>query len=477
MGTEEKLRAEIKELKEEINRLKSRVNLSNGGSTVNVPETFKPIFDKAQETVGEYFKSIRMEPTQGTIQVGEERYVLMRASALSYDFLKSILNLYADRGEEEAMKIGHDFLYDIAHLIGKEDALNFHKEMNLTDPIEKLSAGPVHFAYSGWAFVDILPESRPSPDENYFIKYNHPFSFEADSWLRKGEKSKTPVCIMNAGYSSGWCSESFGIPLTAAEITCKARGDENCTFVMAPPDRIGEYLKDDLGTLEHHEVNVPHYFERKEIEEQLQASIDEKEILLKEIHHRVKNNLQIITSLLNLQSGSIDSDMLREKFGESINRIRSMALIHEMLYSSNDFSHINMSKYLNALMDYMRSTYAVGEQAVDISMFLDVSSEDLPLDKAIPCGLIINEMVSNSFKYAFPDKTEGTIHVQLENRNGEGEYTQKLMVADDGVGLPEGVGFDTEESLGLQLINTLVGQIDGTIEVDGTNGTRFIIMF
>ena len=160
-----------------------------------------------------------------------------------YDFLNTIKNLYADRGEDKALLFGKNFLFDIAHVIGMNDAKNFHAKMGLTDPIAKLSAGPVHFAYSGWAFVDILPESSPSQDENYFLTYHHPFSFEADSWIKAGKKSDFPVCIMNAGYSSGWCEESFGISLTAVEIACKAKGDDNCTFIMAPPHKIEEHIE------------------------------------------------------------------------------------------------------------------------------------------------------------------------------------------------------------------------------------------
>jgi hypothetical protein len=102
--------------------------------------------------------------------------------------------------------------------------------MAVHDPIEKLSAGPIHFSFSGWAFVDILPESAPSPDENFYLIYNHPFSFESDAWLKHGRKTNFPVCIMNAGYSSGWCEESFGLRLVSTEVECLAKGDSNCQF-------------------------------------------------------------------------------------------------------------------------------------------------------------------------------------------------------------------------------------------------------
>lgn len=272
---------EIKELKEKIQELERenailKRDFTNvvQDNTVNVPDSIKPIFDVAQKIVGEYFKNLKMEPSKGTIEINDQRYVLVRASALSTDFLNTIIQLYADRGKDEAMLIGKNFLFDIAHVIGINDAKNFHAKMNLSNPVEKLSAGPVHFAYSGWAYVDIMPESNPSPDENYYLIYKHPFSFEADSWLRSGKKSDVSVCIMNAGYSSGWCEESFGIPLTAVEVTCKAKGDEHCTFIMSPPHKIQEHIdnyskQSGLKFTPEQNYNIPTFFERKNVEEQM----------------------------------------------------------------------------------------------------------------------------------------------------------------------------------------------------------------
>ena len=236
------LLARIQKLEEENAMLRRDFSNPVNGDTVTVPDAIKPVFDEAQKTVGEYFRNLKMDPTRGTIEINDQRYVLVRASALSNDFLNTIQQLYADRGEKEAMSIGKNFLFDIAHVIGTNDGKNFHQKMNLTEPIAKMSAGPVHFAYSGWAYVDILPESSPSPDDNFYLIYHHPFSFEADSWIRSGKKSNTPVCIMNSGYSSGWCEESFGFPLTSVEVTCKAKGDEHCTFIMSPPHKIQEHI-------------------------------------------------------------------------------------------------------------------------------------------------------------------------------------------------------------------------------------------
>src|SRR5512147_808088 len=210
--------------------------------TVSVPDPFAPIFLRAQEYVERYFHERVEDPERSIISISGERYILVRAASMSVEFFDLVMSLYQDKGLREARRVANNLLFDIAHAIGKADARSFHERMKVEDPIERLSAGPIHFSFSGWAFVKIYPESSPTPHENYFLIYDHPFSFEADAWLRRGRKVDFPVCIMNAGYSSGWCEESFGIPLVAAEVACLAAGDDHCRFVMAPPARIEEHL-------------------------------------------------------------------------------------------------------------------------------------------------------------------------------------------------------------------------------------------
>jgi len=245
--------------------------------TVKVPQQFEPIFQKAQESVAKFFSEKKEEPSKGTIEIFGERYILVRAASMSVDFFETVAALYEKEGKEEANNIARQLLFDIAHAIGKQDARSFHKKMNLQDPIEKLSAGPVHFAHAGWAFVDIFPESSPSPDENCYLIYDHPYSFESGAWRAAGKKPDFPVCIMNAGYSSGWCEESFGLGLVATEIMCQAKGDPACRFIMAPPSRveghIAAYLKKEpelAKRISHYEV--PGFFKRKEAEEALRES-------------------------------------------------------------------------------------------------------------------------------------------------------------------------------------------------------------
>jgi len=244
-------------------------------TTVRVPPQFEEPFLRAEEYVREYFSIRRHEPTEGSVRIYDERYINVRAAAMSVEFFEVVRQMYHDRSPAEAEAVAHSLLFDIAHAIGMSDARNFHQRMGVTDPIERLSAGPVHFAYAGWAFVDIGAESQPAADESYFLVYDHPYSFESDSWLSAEKTSTRPVCVMNAGYSSGWCEESFGVPLVAVEIMCRARGDEACRFIMAHPDHIEGRIQAFLA--QHPEMQaadyaIPNFFDRKRGEEELRRS-------------------------------------------------------------------------------------------------------------------------------------------------------------------------------------------------------------
>jgi PAS domain S-box-containing protein len=211
---------------------------------------------------------------------------------------------------------------------------------------------------------------------------------------------------------------------------------------------------------------------RKKAEDQLQASLREKEVLLREIHHRVKNNMQIISSLLSLQSRHIQDPGVLEVFKESQRRIRSMALIHERLYQSADLSRIEFSQYLDNLANRLLHSYQVDSDRVRLSLH----SEEvfLNINTAIPCGLIVNELISNALKHAFPNGRKGEVAVELR-RNESGEFL--LRVSDDGVGFPKALDFRRTETLGMQIVVTLVDQIDGTIEMGELGRTEFLIRF
>ena len=212
--------------------------------------------------------------------------------------------------------------------------------------------------------------------------------------------------------------------------------------------------------------------QRKEAElERMKAMLREKEVLLKEIHHRVKNNLQIISSLLRLQSESQKSKSSDDVFRESQNRIRSMALIHEKLYHSHDLSKIDFSEYVRNLASNLFLSYDVDPGRIG----LEVKVEDVSWDvgTAIPCGLIINELISNALKYAFPENRPGKIRVALCKEDG----MFRLSVADDGVGLPKDVDFRRTDSLGFQLVGMLTEQLNGAMDVQAHGKTEICILF
>ncbi|MES2141153.1 MAG: sensor histidine kinase [Bacteroidota bacterium] len=215
--------------------------------------------------------------------------------------------------------------------------------------------------------------------------------------------------------------------------------------------------------------------------EELQSStvsLREKEVLLKEIHHRVKNNLQVITSLLNLQSEKITQPDLLETFMESKNRIRAMALVHEKLYMSDDLSRIDFTEYMHSFISYMDNSHNLNPENVQIHVNAITQSHFFKIDMAIPCGLILNELISNSFKYAFPEKRKGNIHLFFGiEKKAESLNHYILEVADDGVGIPSYVDLKKPNSLGLQLLEMLTAQIGGTLELDRTVGTKFTVRF
>jgi PAS domain S-box-containing protein len=211
--------------------------------------------------------------------------------------------------------------------------------------------------------------------------------------------------------------------------------------------------------------------ERKRVEELIRSSLREKELLLREIHHRVKNNLQIITTLLDLQSMSVSDSKSRRVFRECQDRIRSIALIHEKLYETTDFVSIVFADYLENLVMHLMEMYIPDDR---ISIEIEVSDIILGIDDAIPCGLIVNELVTNSFKYAFSYDRRGELKVIMGIDN---DNLVTLHVADNGPGLPPGLDFRNTETLGLQLVNLLVKQLKGRLELKDGPGTAFDIIF
>ena len=230
-------------------------------------------------------------------------------------------------------------------------------------------------------------------------------------------------------------------------------------------------MSDEDGNLEGYVCVASNISQQKEAEAQLVASLREKELLLKEVHHRVKNNLQVISSLLNLQAKELRDSNTARLFQESQGRVRSMALIHEQLYRSSDLARIDFSAYVQDLIRYLEQ--GLGSRTASVRFCLDVQPIPLSLDLAIPCGMIVNELVSNAQKHAFPAGHPGEIHVAFA-RDSNG---YALTVADNGVGIQNGLDDSESSSLGLKVVQALIRQIRGELDVSHDQGTRFTIRF
>ena len=230
-------------------------------------------------------------------------------------------------------------------------------------------------------------------------------------------------------------------------------------------------LYDDKGIINGAIEVIRDITESKKAEKEVIDSLHEKELLIKEIHHRVKNNMQIVSSLLNLQTNYVDEKETVDVLKESQNRVRSMAMIHEELYRSGDLTHINFVNYVQNLIQKL--LYAYNIDATIIKPILKIENINLNMETAVPCGLIISELVSNSLKYAFPNGMAGEIYISLKSKEDKFE----LVIRDNGIGLPENFDFNKLDSLGLLLVKNLTDQIDGDLTINVTTGTEFIINF
>ena len=211
--------------------------------------------------------------------------------------------------------------------------------------------------------------------------------------------------------------------------------------------------------------------ELKNAENKIKASLKDKEVLLKEVHHRVKNNMQIISSLLNLQIDYLNDEDAVNILKESQNRVKSMAMIHEKLYLSKDLTKINFGDYIQSLVSNLFYSYNVKED--HIKPILNIKDVNLNIDTAIPCGLILTELISNCLKYAFPNQMKGEIIIILKSVEDKFE----LVISDNGIGLPANVNFNNIKTLGILLVKSLTEQIDGKISIHRKNGTQFKIIF
>ena len=415
-------------------------------NTVTVPEQFEPIFQKAQEYVSKYFSQKIEDASKGKIEVFGQRYILVRAASMSVDFFDTIKSMFEDWGEDKASEMARNLLFDFAHTIGKMDAKNFHQRMGLKDPIEKLSAGPIHFSHTGWAFVDIFAQSRPTADENYYLIYDHPFSFEADAWIESGRKSSFCVCAMNAGYSSGWCEESFGIPLVTSEIMCRARGDSACRFIMAHPSKIAQYVQEYFRSHPDISDNATNYrtggffLERMRAEQRQAQLLEDLEKVNRElkdfayiVSHDLKAPLRGIATLAEWIATDY-ADKLDEQGREQINlltgRVVRMRNLIDGILQYSRIGRVKEKKDVVNLNDLVSEVVDMVAPPENISITIENELPTIECERT-RITQVFQNLISNAVKYM--DKPQGQVKIGCV----EEDDRWKFSVSDNGQGIEE----------------------------------------
>ncbi len=295
--------------------------------------------------------------------------------------------------------------------------------------------------------------------------------------IKKSKEAELHITIVPAFFQTMWFKFIAAIGLLLIIVLyfhLRTRAIKRQKKILGK--KVAERTKDLDKTIRELSLEVA---ERKKAEQKVQASLEEKEILLKEIHHRVKNNLQIISSLLYLQSKSIKDEKTLSLFNDSQNRVKSMALIHEKLYQSRDFAGINFHDYVKGLIEHLNKSFKKNDMAV--KTYINIDNLKLSLDTAISCGLIVNELITNAYKYAFPQNwveqiTKDEFRIDV-NVTKDSNSQIALIVSDNGIGMPEKFDIQNTESLGLKLVSSLVNQLNGKIEISRDGGAQFKITF
>ena len=381
---------------------------------------------------------------------GERRYLIVRIRL---------------RFDENGQKIGHRGVnQDITEQKMAEDALK-ESDQRLAEIIEFLPDATFAIDVNGKviSWNRAIKEITQVNPEEILGRDNYEYALPVYGKRR-------PMLIDMVNLSEDEIQKKYGNyeksgNVLTAETEVSLRGDVRTFWVKAVPfhNINGDYV----GAIEV----LRDISDLRNAEKEIKKSLEEKEMLLKEIHHRVKNNLMIISSLLNLQSGYIKDKASKDIFKESQNRARSMALIHERLYQSTDLKRIDFGEYITSLANELFHTYVADPSLIE----LKINVEDIFLDinTAVPLGLIVNELITNSLKHAFPEGNTGEINVDFHLIDDHYKFTVK----DNGIGFPEDLDYQNTDSLGLQMVNSLTDQIDGEIILDRISGTEFNITF
>ena len=260
----------------------------------------------------------------------------------------------------------------------------------------------------------------------------------------------------------------------------KKNGNHTCEIKMMNFDKTPFYARLNSIALRGEDENatkvwttVTDITDRKMRDQKLHASLKEKEVLLQEVHHRVKNNMQVIVSMINLQCEKIEDKQICDELNKTADRINAMALVHNQLYKSKDLLKIDINKYINSIAESLFVSYGV--DTAKILLKIGKNNIALSLESAISCGLIIHELITNSLKYAFPENRKGEIRLEFGYLD-DGQL--EMRVSDDGVGVPMNFNFKDSDTLGVQIVKALAEhQLGGTVKIDSTKGTKFLVRF
>ena len=211
-----------------------------------VPPEMLEVFEKARDAVKDYFESLSTNPTLGRVEIDKDRFILVRTASLSLVLRNVLATIYGERGSDQ-------LLYAFGKAVGQTEARKFFERFGLDDPMERFGFGPTYFSFSGWAFVNLLYPTNPVPDESFLLVFANQHSFEAEGVLSEGEKTEKSICHINAGYLTGWCEESFGIPLETRELFCSAKGDFLDLFLMTHRKKIRLATENALKLIENNE--------------------------------------------------------------------------------------------------------------------------------------------------------------------------------------------------------------------------------
>lgn len=494
--------------------------LRKNGKKINVSLTLSPIFDSAEKLVG--ISTIARDTTQRKrdeekLQKSEEKYRTLFEESFDGLFITSPEGKILDMNKKGIEMFGYDNKEEILRLdLEKDVYADPSDRKRILDMVNKQGSaeyeivvkkknGEKMITYCSLTAVKdengvinsyrgiIRDITKRKKDEDAIIRAK-------EEWEKTFDAVPDLIAILDTNYhvtrANKAMANRLGVsPEDAVGVTCyEVVHGLNEPPSFCPHSRLLEDGQD--HTAEVHENRIGGDFivsvsplydsegklmgsvhvarditDRKKAEDKVKKSLKEKEILLGEIHHRVKNNMQIISSLLNLQTQYVTAEETVDVLHESQDRVKAMATVYEKAYLSEDLTKINFKSYIQSLVQALLYSYLIKQD--QITFLIEIEDILLNIETAIPCGLIISELVSNSLKHAFPGERKGEIKVSLESFGEKYE----LLISDNGVGLPKNVDFKNTNTLGLKLVNNLVDQIDGEINLDRSNGTEFKITF